>query len=120
MSQEKPRFASIITDFLGNMQNRGCTANLYGYGFHTDLSYGDKDTLTSSPITDLDERGKLTPRRKLLTANALCQGRGREPVPVKPNYNDSSERTVIIATNAAETGVTFDSCMMVVDTCLQI
>ena len=36
---------------------------------------------------------------------------------IKPDYTHWSERTVIVATNAAETGVTFENCMYVVDTC---
>ena len=36
----------------------------------------------------------------------------------KPDYNQWSPRTVIVATNAAETGVTFEKCILVVDTCL--
>ena len=37
---------------------------------------------------------------------------------VKPDHTQWSERTVIVATNAAETGVTFENCMYVIDTCL--
>ena len=36
----------------------------------------------------------------------------------KPNYTNWAQRTVIVATNAAETGVTLENCMLVVDTCL--
>ena len=57
-----------------------------------------------------------------MTANVTCAGWGRggerQRVAFKPDYKEWSERPVIIATNAAETGVTFDNCMLVVDTCL--
>ena len=36
----------------------------------------------------------------------------------KLDYEHWSQRTVIVATNAADAGVTFENCMYVVDTCL--
>ena len=86
---------SIMSDMLGNMENRRFTANLYVNGFRADMSYKDQDMLTSSPSKDVDEKGRTILRRKLLTANAQCARWGREGerqrVAVKPNYKDCSE-----------------------------
>ena len=78
--------------------------------------------LTSHPIRDFDEKGKPTQRRKLLTNSAQRgdwehEGEKKRVHP-KPDYKNWSERTVIIASNAAETGATLDNCMLVGGTCL--
>ena len=112
---------ALVTQMITTLQNRGHTANLYPYGFHADLPLKDKDLLTKYPIEDRDEKG-LTNRRRLTTLSA--QGNNWENEGVnqrleqKPEYTRWSERTVIVATNAAETGVTFENCMYVVDTCM--
>ena len=112
---------SIMSDMLGNMQNRRFTANLHVNGFRADLSYKDKDMLTSSPSKDVDDKGRTIVRRKLLTANAQCARWGREDerqLLQSSLITKIAQRAVAIATNPAETGVTFDNCMLVADTCL--
>ena len=108
----------MITD----LQNRGHTANLYPYGFHAELPMKDKEMLTKYPIEDRDEKGNLTNRRRIMMQSAMGENWDNEGTdqrcPVKPDYTHWSERTVIVATNAEETGVTFENCMFVVDTCL--
>ena len=106
---------------FSSLQNRGHTANLRPYGFHADLPMKDKEMLTTYPIEDKNERG-TTNRRRLLTLSAQGDNWAKEDVnqrlEPKPEYKAWSERTVIVATNAAETGVTFENCMYNVDTCL--
>ena len=104
---------------LTNLQNRGRTANLYPYGFHADLPLTDKEMLTRYSIEHRDDRGP-TNRRRLLTLSAQEANWENEGVnqrlEQKPDYNRWPERIVILATNAAETGVTFENCVFVVDT----
>ena len=51
--------------------------------------------------------------------NRGWQNEGKfQRTPEKPDYKKWAQRTVIVATNAAETGVTFENCILVVDTCL--
>ena len=77
--------------------------------------------LIKFPIADRDEKGP-TGRRRMMTQSATGENWANEGInqrcEVKPDYTHWSERTVIVATNAAETGVTFENCMYVVDTCL--
>ena len=117
----KAEIAAFI-DILTNLQNRGFTGNLYPYGFHADLSYKDKEMLTQYPINDIDKKGHPTLRRRMLqnaAQNKGWQAEGRfQRTETKPDYKPWSQRTVIVATNAAETGVTFQNCILVVDTCL--
>ena len=113
---------TAFIDILTNLQNRGFTANLYPYAFHADLSYKDKEMLTQYPIRDLDKRNNLTGRRRMLqnaaqNKNWQCEGKLLRTVE-KPDYTKWAQRTVIVATNAAETGVTFENCILVVDMCL--
>ena len=100
---------NLVINMITYLQNRGHTANLYPYGFHAELPMKDKDMLTKFPIEDRDEKGP-TGRRRMMTQSATGD--------VKPDYTQWSERTVIVATSAAETGVTFENCMYVIDTCL--
>ena len=78
--------------------------------------------LTRFPIEDVDRTKNPTVRRKMLqraAQNGNWSNEGRlQRTATKPNYLDWLERTVIVATNAAETGVTFENCILVVDTCL--
>ena len=82
----------------------------------------DKEMLTKYPIEDRYERGHLTNRRQIMMKSATGENWDNEGIDqrcsVKPDHTHWSERTVIVATNAPETGVTFENCMFVVDTCL--
>ena len=113
---------NLVIKMITDLQNRGHTANLYPYGFHADLPMKDKDMLTKYPIEDRDERGNPTNRRRIMQNSATGENWNNEGTnlrtEIKPVYTNWSERTVIVATNAAETGVTFENCMFVVDTCL--
>ena len=117
----KAEIAAFI-DILTNLQNRGFTSNLYPYAFHADLSYKDKEMLTEYPIKDVDKRGNPSVRRRALQSaatNKLWEKEGKtQRTATKPDYTHWSQRNVIVATNAAETGVTFERCILVVDTCL--
>ena len=117
----KAEMAAFI-DILTNLQNRGFTSNLYPYAFHADLSYKDKEMLTEYPIKDVDKRGNPSVRRRALqnaAMNKLWEKEGKtQRTATKPDYTHWSQRNVIVATNAAETGVTFEKCILVVDTCL--
>ena len=117
----KAEIAAFI-DILTNLQNRGFTANLYPYAFHADLSHKDKEMLTQYPIRDVDKKGNPTLRRRMLqnaAQNKGWQAEGKfQRTEVKPDFKQWAQRTVIVATNAAETGVTFQNCILVVDTCL--
>ena len=111
---------ALVTSLITTLQNRGHTANLYPYGLHADLPMKDKEMLTKYPIEDKNERG-VTARRRLMTMSAQGDSWINEGVDQrlesKPDYKKWSERTVIVA-NGAETGVTFENCVYVVDTCL--
>ena len=82
----------------------------------------DKEMLTKYPIVDKDERGQISNRRRIMQQSANGENWINEGVEqrcsVQPDPTHWSPRTVIVATNAAETGVTFENCMYVVDTCL--
>ena len=69
----KSEIAAFI-DILTNLQNRGFTANLYPYAFHADLSYKDKEMLTQYPIQDMDKKGNVTMRRRMLQNAAQNKG----------------------------------------------
>ena len=105
---------NLVTTLITTLQNRGHTANLYPCGFHADLPMKDKEMLTKYPIEDKNDKGPMT---------ASAQGENwenegvKQRLETKPDYKKWSQRTVIVATNAAETGVTFENCMYVVDTC---
>ena len=113
---------NAFIDILTNLQNRGFTSNLYPYAFHADLSYKDKEMLMEYPIQDVDKRGNPSVRRRALinaATNKAWDKEGRtQRTATKPDFTQWSPRTVIVATNAAETGVTFEKCILVVDTCL--
>ena len=113
---------NAFIDILTNLQNRGFTSNLYPYAFHADLSYKDKEMLMEYPIKDEDKRGNPSARRRALISAATNRNWDKEGrtqrTATKPDYKNWSPRTVIVATNAAETGVTFEKCILVVDTCL--
>ena len=61
-------------------------------------------------------RKGLANRRRILQQSAT--GENWENEGIQPNHTQWSERTVIVATNAAEAGVTFENCIYVVNTCL--
>ena len=113
---------NLVIKMITDLQNRGHTANLYPYGLHAELPMKDKDMLTKYPIMDIDEKGNPTNRRRIMQQSAMGENWANEGInlktELKPVYTNWSERTVIVATNAAETGVTFENCMYVVDTCL--
>ena len=117
----KAEIAAFI-DILTNLQNRGFASNLYPYAFHADLSYKDKEMMTQYPIKDVDKKGNPSARRRALQNAAMNRAWEREGkaqrTATKPDYTQWSQRNVIVATNAAETGVTFERCILVVDTCL--
>ena len=113
---------NLVIKMITDLQNRGHTANLYPYGFHAELPMKDKEMLTKYPILDHDEKGNLTNRRRIMQQSAIGDNWNNQGVnlrtEIKPVHTSWSERTVIVATNAAETGVTYEKCMYVVDTCL--
>ena len=78
--------------------------------------------LTEYPIKDVDKKGNPSVQRRALQNAATNRGWEREGktqrTATKPDYTQWSPRNVIVATNAAETGVTFEKCILVVDTCL--
>ena len=78
--------------------------------------------LTQYPIQHLDKKKNPTVRRRMLqnaAQNNNWPNEGKfQRTEVRPDFKKWAQRTVIVATNAAETGVTFENCILVVDTCL--
>ena len=101
----------ILIDMIKNAQRRGFTAGLLPYGFLAD----------APPF--LSERFASKARRILNATRSLTDRfdpklPGLAKVDCRVNPEQYPLRRVIIATNAAETAVTFEDCWAVVDTCL--
>ena len=116
----KPEITEIV-ELLKNNMRRGFTAKLYPYGFHSDTPAQDRDFLFNG-TTDPNES-----RRNEL--KSLANGTAYEKYLQDPDckkYGAVSHvepstltaRTVIVATNAAETAVTFHKCWLCIDTCM--
>ena len=116
----KPEITEIV-ELLKNNMRRGFTAKLYPYGFRSDTPAQDRDFLFNG-TTDPNES-----RRNEL--KSLANGSAYEKYLNDPDckkYGAASRvepsaltaRTVIVATNAAETAVTFHKCWLCIDTCM--
>ena len=110
-----------IVELLKNNMRRGFTANLYPYGFHSDTPAQDRDFLfNGGRDPNKSRRNEL---RSLATGAAYQKYKGTSDNkkfgaadPINPDT--LTPRTVIVATNAAETAVTFHKCWLCVDTCM--
>ena len=101
---------------------RGFTASLYPYVFHSDTPAQDRDFLFKGG------RGPNVARREELRSLATGMAYQKYSLnnkdalkfgaaaPVDPKT--LPPRTVIVATNAAETAVTFNQCWLCIDTCM--
>ena len=113
----KPEIFEII-ELLKNNMRRGFTANLYPYGFHSDTPAQDRDFLfTGGRDPNVSRREEL---RSLANGSAYQKYRlnnSKEALkfgaaaPIDPAT--LLPRTVIVATNAAETAVTFNQCVAI-------
>ena len=116
----KPEITEIV-ELLKNNMRRGFTSKLYPYGFHSDTPAQDRDFLFNGG-TDPNE-SRRNELRSLANGSAYekyrqnpdCKKYGAadhiDPATLTP-------RTVIVATNAAETAVTFHKCWLCIDTCM--
>ena len=96
----------LLTDLIKNALKRGCTKGLWPYGFHADTPDRDRSFLTTGDSSRYGELANYNKGRKLETdhpcnANAAAKVKSPGTLP---------DRRVIIATNAAETAVTFKDC----------
>ena len=100
---------------------RGFTSKLYPYGFHSDTPAQDRDFLFNGGMDPNESR-----RNEL---RSPANGTAFEKYKQKPDCkkfgaadhidpDTLTPRTVIVATNAAETAVTFHKCWLRVDTCM--
>ena len=121
MSQESLRITEIV-ELLKNNMRRGFTAKLYPYGFHSDTPAQDRDFLFNGTENPNDSR-----RNELRSlANGTAYERYVQQDPDSKKFGAASRvdpstltaRTVIVATNAAETAVTFHKCWLCIDTCM--
>ena len=108
----------LLTELIKNALKRGYTRGLWPYGFHADTPERDRGFLTtgdrdpdSSRIGELANFNKGSKHEEKHPCNAGNEARAKVPKPLP-------DRRVIIATNAAETAVTFKDCWAVIDTCL--
>ena len=116
----KPEIVEIV-ELLKNNMRRGFTSKLYPYGFHSDTPAQDRDFLfnggrdpNESRRSELRSLATGTAYQKYLgTADSKKFG-AADPI----NPETLVPRTVIVATNAAETAVTFHKCWLCVDTCM--
>ena len=101
---------------------RGFTAKLYPYGFHSDSPAQDRDFLFNGTMDPNESR--RTELKSL--ANGGAYERYIQQDPDSKKFGASTRidpttlaaRTVIVATNAAETAVTFNKCWLCIDTCM--
>ena len=110
-----------IIVLLKNHMRRGFTAGLYPYGFHSDTPAQDRDFLfkggrdpNPSRRDELRSLATGAGYRKYVQNNNKEALKYAAAVAVNPNTLPS--RNVIIATNAAETAVTFNKCWLCIDT----
>ena len=119
---DKPEILEII-ELLKNAMWRGFTAGLYPYGFHSDTPAQDRGFLFKGGrdpnVSRRDELISLAigaGYRKHVQNNSKDALKYGATAPVEPKSLPS--RKVIIATNAAETAVTFEKCWLCIDTCV--
>ena len=108
----------LMIELIKNALKRGYTSNLWPYRFHADTPAKDRSFLTScGRDPDPSRYGELANynRGKKATENHPCNASKAAQV---KNPTSLPSRRVIIATNAAETTVTFKDCWAVIDTCL--
>ena len=117
----KPEITEIV-ELLKNNMRRGFTAKLYPYGFHSDTPAQDRDFLFNGTMDPNESR-----RNELKSlANGGAYERYIQQDPDSKKFGAASRvepsgltaRTVIVATNAAETAVTFHKCWLCIDTCM--
>ena len=118
----KPEITEIV-ELLKNNMRRGFTAKLYPYGFHSDTPAQDRDFLFNGTTDPNESR-----RNELKSlANGGAYERYIQQDPDSKKFGASTRidptttlaaRTVIVATNAAETAVTFNKCWLCIDTCM--
>ena len=117
----KPEIIEVV-ELLKNNMRKGFTANLYPCGFHSDTPAQDRDFLFKGgkdpnvsrreELRSLDN-GTAYQKYAFNNKDALKYGAAAwvDPKTLPP-------RTVIVATNAAETAVTFNQCWLCIDTCM--
>ena len=117
----KPEITEIV-ELLKNNMRRGFTAKLYPYGFHSDTPAQDRDFLFNGTMDPNESR-----RNELKSlANGTAYDKYIQQDPDSKKYaaalrvepSTLTARTVIVATNAAETAVTFHKCWLCIDTCM--
>ena len=117
----KPEITEIV-ELLKNNMRRGFTAKLYPYGFHSDTPAQDRDLLFNGTVGPNESR-----RNELKSlANGVAYEKYIQQDPDSKKYGAAlrvepstlTSRTVIVATNAAETAVTFHKCWLCIDTCM--
>ena len=116
----KPEITEIV-ELLKNNMRRGFTAKLYPYGFHSDTPAQDREFLFNGGMDPNESR-----RNELKSlANGMAYERYKQTAECKKygaadpiNPDNLTPRTVIVATNAAETAVTFHKGWLCVDTCM--
>ena len=117
----KPEITEIV-ELLKNNMRRGFTAKLYPYGFHSDTPAQDRDFLFNGTMDPNESR-----RNELKSlANGGAYERYIQQDPDSKKFGAATRiepssltaRTVIVATNAAETAVTFNKCWLCIDTCM--
>ena len=117
----KPEITEIV-ELLKNNMRRGFTAKLYPYGFHSDTPAQDRDFLFNGTVDPNESRRNEL--RSLANGSAYEKYLQQDPDCKKYGAADRKEpstltaRTVIVATNAAETAVTFHKCWLCIDTCM--
>ena len=116
----KPEITEIV-ELLKNNMRRGFTSKLYPYGFHSDTPAQDRDFLFNGGMDPNESR-----RNELKSlANGMAYEKYKQDPNIKKygaadpiNPETLTPRTVIVATNAAETAVTFHKCWLCIDTCM--
>ena len=115
----KPEIIEIV-ELLKNNMRRGFTASLYPYGFHSDTPAQDRDFLFNGGRDPNDSRRNEL--RSLATGAAYQKYRSsadnKKYGAATIDPETLTPRTVIVATNAAETAVTFHKCWLCIDTCM--
>ena len=116
----KPEITEIV-ELLKNNMRRGFTSKLCPYGFHSDTPAQDRDFLFNGGRDPNESRRNEL--GSLATGAAYQKYKGTSDNkkfgaadPINPDT--LTQRTVIVATNAAETAVTFHKCWLCVDTCM--
>ena len=106
-----------MIELIKNDLKRGYTSGLWPYGFHADTPAKDQSFSKSGgrdPDPSRFGESANYNKGKKSTQDHPCNASRAAQVDPKTLPN----RRVIIATNAAETAVTFKDCWAVIDTCL--